>query len=343
MIKISICLLLLLLLLFPLFWGSAVQYVWQSHKNQKTYGSCALTGWICFMAGFEFMAVMTAVRGWQLQRLVRLTVLWALVLTGAAVPVCFGRGYRRFVRKRLKQMTAKENRPLALAFSVAFVCIAGVYALQGFHPENYQSVPQEVTTILGVGQLCQVNPLTGQAYGPVHVTEKLYQLPALYAVFAGLFGMRTEMLLFGIMPYLCLGGMLLAVMEFSAVFFEKTAMRAVMLPAFVAVILCGGSAYMNVPYDILHAPYEGAALLGGLWLPYLFASLLRIWKERRSVRIVGVCKEMVQIVFCLTASLLTAGVAKGLLPACMEVALFVVSVGFVSVIQRLAGNDKVRK
>lgn len=339
--KISICL--LLLLLFPLFWGSALQYVWQFHKKQKTYGSCALTGWLCFLTGFELLAVMTAVRGWQLQRLVRLTVLWALILTGAVVTLCFGRGYQSFVRGRLKQMTAKENRPLALAFLVAFVCIAGVYVLQGFHPENYQSVPQEVTTILGVGRLCQVNPLTGQAYGAVHVTEKLYQLPALYAVFAGLFGMRTEMLLFGLMPYLCLAGMLLAVMEFSNLFFEKTAMRAVMLPAFAAVILCGGSAYMNVPYDILHAPYEGAALLGGLWLPYLFAILLRIWKERRSVRIGGACKGMVQIVSCLAVSLLTAGVAKGLLPACMEVALFVVSAGFVSVIQRRAGNDKVRK
>ena len=327
MIKMSVCLLLCLLL--PFFWGSVWQYIARGGKQGKSE-SAVLTGWICFLTGFEVLAVLSAVRGWELSRLVRLTALLAGGLTVIAALFCLRRGYRSFVADRCRQMTAGQQLLMA-AFAAAFLCIAGVYVLGGFRQEVYQSLPEEVTAILGAGRLCQVNPLTGQSYGPLPLSEKLYQLPALYAVLAGGLGLRTEELLFEILPYICLVGMLLAALEVSAVFFEKSGRRAIMLLAFAAVILCGSGAYMNVPYEILYAPYEGTALLGGLLLLHLFVLLHRTWESRRACRWMGA----LQIVLCLAASLLTAGAARGLLPACMEVVIFVCGGVIVTGMQRV--------
>lgn len=337
MIRICVCLAGILLL--PLCWGSAWQAVWEPRQGDREGcrsggQSRVLAGWMLFLAGFELLAgwlvfdgfEMTAVdaipRVAALDKLTRLTGMWALILTVAAFIILLLPKGRRHVARSFAALKSGRDLPLLAAFLVSFLAIAGVYLLQGFRLETYQSVPEEVTAILQSGVLHRDVSLTGQSDVQTAL-QQMYHLPALYAVFADLMGVRGEVVVFGIAPYLALAGVLLALDSCGSVFFERSSHRAVMLCAAAAVILCGSSAYMNVPYAILHAPYEATALVGGMLLPYLFSRMMTAALgdgsgAGRTVR------GVFDAALCLAVSLLLAGVSGGLLKALMVVLLFAV-------------------
>ena len=340
MIGFNGCMCLLVLLLLPPCWGSLGQYVWQRDSGQKCLGGFSLVGWLIFLAGFEFLAVFAAFRGWGLHRLVILTGLFVCVLLSVTLAAgLFVRSYRDFVKENLAQIITSEGLRVASVFVISFVCIAAIYALQGFRLENYRSVPEEVTAILADGALYRTNPLTGLANVSVTISDRLYHLPTLYAVIASAFGLRCEVLLFRIFPGVWLSVFLLAVLYTASVFFEKTSLRRIMLIAFVPVILCGSGAYMNVPYDILCAPYEATAVMGAYLLPFLFALLMQCRQaicERARRGMIG--KGIMAVMFFFLASMMSAGVARGLLPVCMQVVLFLIAAGIVHVGQHFGAD-----
>lgn len=349
MIRICVCLAGILLL--PLCWGSAWQAVWEPRQgggegSRSSGQSRVLAGWILFLAGFELLAgwlvfdsfklsaVYVFTRAVALDKLTRLTEAWALILTVAAcIILLFPKG-RRYVRRSLAAVKSGRDLPLLAAFLVSFLAIAGVYLLQGFRLDAYQSVPEEVTAILQSGLLHRGGSLTGQPDVQT-VLQQMYHLPALYAVFADLMGVRGEVVVFGIAPYLALAGVLLALDSCGRVFFERSSYRAVMLCAAAVVILCGSSAYMNVPYAILHAPYGAAALVGGMLLPYLFSRMMAAALgdgsgAGRAVR------GVFDAALCLAVSLLLAGVSGGLLKALMVLLLLLVCILLQAVVRWIA-------
>lgn len=331
---------LLLLLVLPPYWGSLGQYVWQHDKQQNSIGGFTLTGWLIFLAGFELLAVFAAIRGWGLHRLVILTgVLVCTLLLVSLAAGLFIPSYRGFVREKLAQIITSEGLKVISVFVISFVCIAAIYVLRGFRLEIYRSVPEEVTATLADGALYRTNPLTGLAGVSVTMSDRLYQLPTLYAVIAAAFGLRSEVILFRIFPCVWLAVFLLAVLYAAEVFFEKTELRCIMLLAFVPVILCGSGAYMNVPYDILCAPYEAGAVMGAYLLPFLFALLLQSLQaicEGAAKGMIG--KGMIAVLLFVPVSLMSAGVARGLLPVCMEVVLFLIAAGIVRVGQHFGAR-----
>lgn len=322
---------LLVLLLLPPCWGSLGQYVWQRDRQQNSIGGFTLMGWLLFLSGFALLTVFAAIRGWGLHRLVILTgVLVCTLLLVTFVAGLMHSSYRGFVREKLTQIVTPEGLKTVSVFVLSFVCIAAIYGLRGFRLEIYRSVPEEVTATLADGALYRTNPLTGLAGVSVTMSDRLCQLPTLYAVIAAAFGLRSEVILFRIFPCVWLAVFLLAVLYAAEVFFEKTKFRCIMLLAFVAVILCGSGAYMNVPYDILCAPYEAGAVMGAYLLPFLFALLLQCLQalyEGTAKGMIG--KGMLAVLLFVPVSLMSAGVATGLLPVCMEVVLFLMAAGIV--------------
>lgn len=327
MIRICVCLAGVLLL--PLCWGSAWQAVWEPRQgggeDRRSGGqSRVLAGWMLFLAGFELLAGWLVFDGFEmpaLDKLTRLTGMWALILTVAAFIILLSPKGRHHVARTLAALKSGRDLPLLAAFLVSFLAIAGVYLLQGFRLDVYQSVPEEVTAILQSGLLHKSAPLTGQS-GVQAALQQLYNLPALYAVFADLMDVRGEVVVFGIAPYLVLAGVLLALDNCGRVFFERSSHRAVMLCAAAAVILCGSSAYMNVPYAILRAPYEAVALVGGMLLPYLFSLMMAVLLDGSGAG--KAVRGAFAAALCLAVSLLLAGVSGGLLKALMVILLLAV-------------------
>lgn len=269
-VKIAFCIVCCSLL--PILWGSMFCFIIeqvkkQSHVKQEVDRRLSCAGWsvmgtILYLFGMFWAEFLVKHRGWSLHRLTIISLVYAGVLTGVWLLVCLKKSYHSYVKQALKEVFDRSGWPVILVCAIGYLLIAMVYVIGGFRLEVYHVLPEDASMVYGNGFLIADDYLSG-----------------FYAHLAMLWKIRIEHILFGVMPFVWLCVYLTGIVYVASILLDKKSAVAWMTAAFVVLLLFGDTTHMGLAYMILHAPYEGDALLGGIAAIALAGVILQGLKE----------------------------------------------------------------
>lgn len=327
------CLLLCILLVYPVLPGILCDFILKKEKKYASLASAFVSGAFCYAACFALLSVRADYAGWELPRFEK-----ALLVITAALPVVsttalFLPRFRAYVKSVLRcgakqeapcekpgmsiekqktahvkqQVSCEKPGPSCVAAMIGYALIAIYYILgKGFYISETFSVPEQVLAVMQTGDL---------AAAADH-TALFYVLVCKWS------GVSASGMLFRVIPYVVL---LLAfcVMQrlATACFGREAKAGGIFLLMYALIVLCGNEAYMNPSYGLLHFPYEGMTFVSDICIPYVF--MLFLDRERKWY-----------LVPVLLSAVAGAGIPKGGALLCMEILCLFVWTGAYSLWKR---------
>lgn len=300
----------MVLCLFPAWcfgsaWCFAKEEIKEQHTEKYHFGSWLTSGMLFFLAGFEIITIVSKLRGWSLNRLTMLGLAYEAGLTAVFLLLLFKKSFRRYFLSGIKGLFGPSNRSVWFAGICCYGLIALLYLVRGFRLETYHTLPEDASMVLGSGFL---------------LSEA--DLPVLYAFLARMTFLRIEQVMFMVMPYVWLLVFTAAFFHAVAYFTRKKSDFCLLMIVYTLLVLFADTSHMNLPYMIIHAPYEGDAILGGFLAFQIFSVFLSsLYESRRKGRLLAVCELLMAVVTaCLLGNLKTgiilAGMEMVLLSAC---------------------------
>lgn len=309
---LQIVLLIGILLVYPLFPGSALLGMLKKKKEECSLGSVFVAGVLLCGLLFGVFAFGGVRLCWTLDVFSKAALMLALLLLAVSVIICIAvRSCRKVLSSAGSALKKRPGREEVL-ISGAFLLVAAVYLLQPFSLEPGHDTAERVVTYVETGKLVGVDALTGSEV-PVEGNwkQQLENLPVFYACLCVWSGLSAADVLFSVIPYVVLFLAFCVFSELAAAVFEKNPKsRAMALVLLAMITVCGNTAYMNTSYGLLHYPYEAMTIFSSILLPLVFLYAL---SKEHVVLLLFLC---VNAVFC-------AGAEKAVWMIALQVVCYV--------------------
>lgn len=291
------CLLLCILLVYPVLPGTLCDFILKKEKKYASPASAFVSGAFCYAACFALLSVWADYAGWELLRFEKALLIITAALPVAGIAALFLPRFCAYVKSVLRcgakqEAPCEKPGPSCVAAVIGYALIAGYHILgKGFYISETFSVPEQVLAVMQTGDIAAASD---------HVA-------LFYALLCKWSGISASSMLFRVIPYVVL---LLAfcVMQrlATACFGREAKAGGIFLLVYALIVLCGNEAYMNPSYGLLHFPYEGMTFVSNICIPYVLALFLD--RERKWY-----------LVPALLSAVAGAGISKGGALLCMEI------------------------
>lgn len=188
------------------------------------------------------------------------------------------------VRNFIGVFTDKDNVQKFVTVCVILLLLLHIAGYFIYVPDVGSDVTVETVHVTGVtGTVFRYNPVTGmQMEHGVYPIYKLASLPLLYTLITQLTGMRTNLLLFYVIPvWVILVSFSLVVNWASVLFPERKDMRSRFLLLYLLLLTFGDYADGTFAYGLLHGAWKGAVVACAIAVPFGCCMVYHIFAEKQ--------------------------------------------------------------
>lgn len=276
----------ILLLLVPCLLGDgALRLLYGKRwREEKTRADGVLIGWMITIGLAEAAHLGAVVLGRSFSDSVKLFLAGVTALSVMAGTVMFMNhsDVKETERLRVKKILEPKSRGIqeqvifALFGVLALIQVLQVMSGGNVYPTGDMTA-EAVNTILATDTVCQVNPMTGQAYVQgMPMRLKILCLPTFYAFFCKLLHVSATQLVWVAVPVITL---LLSYFAFAtvakALFAEDARKRGIFLIFVVLILWVGNYMYGMDGFAVQYAGFRGVSIRMAVLLPYTFGLILR--------------------------------------------------------------------